>query len=289
MRVQPAGVEAELKDPAGLWEALLPKARLPLDVRARGRVPGRRHVHAPRPVLVPADARRARPPPRRWRAATRSSTSGSARTSARSTASPAPRSRSGRRTRARSRSSATSTRWDGRLHPMRSLGVVRDLGALRPRRRGGREVQVRDPHAGRAAAAEGRPARVPRRGAARERVGRLPARSTSGRDDEWLERARRVDPLRAPISIYEVHLGSWRRNPLDGQPPADLPRARRRARRLRRRPRLHARRADAGDGASVLRLVGLPGDRLLRADVALRHARRLPLLRRPAARSAASA
>src|SRR5207248_9933774 len=36
VRVQPAhdksaSVEAELKDPAGLWEALLPKARLPLD------------------------------------------------------------------------------------------------------------------------------------------------------------------------------------------------------------------------------------------------------------------
>src|SRR6266550_6883910 len=31
VRVQPAGVEATLKDPAGLWEALLPKARLPLD------------------------------------------------------------------------------------------------------------------------------------------------------------------------------------------------------------------------------------------------------------------
>src|SRR5438309_11098773 len=31
VRVQPAGVEATLKDPAGLWEALLPKAKLPLE------------------------------------------------------------------------------------------------------------------------------------------------------------------------------------------------------------------------------------------------------------------
>jgi 1,4-alpha-glucan branching enzyme len=30
VRVQPAGVSATLKDPAGLWEALLPKAKLPL-------------------------------------------------------------------------------------------------------------------------------------------------------------------------------------------------------------------------------------------------------------------
>ena len=31
VRVQPSGVEAELKDPAGLWEALLPEASLPLE------------------------------------------------------------------------------------------------------------------------------------------------------------------------------------------------------------------------------------------------------------------
>src|SRR5437764_4465951 len=31
VRVQPAGVEATLKDPAGLWEARLPKAKLPLE------------------------------------------------------------------------------------------------------------------------------------------------------------------------------------------------------------------------------------------------------------------
>src|ERR671925_2109160 len=30
VRVQPAGVEAELKDPGGLWEAFLPDADLPL-------------------------------------------------------------------------------------------------------------------------------------------------------------------------------------------------------------------------------------------------------------------
>ena len=66
------------------------------------------------------------------------------------------------------------------------------------------------------------------------------------------------------------------------QPQPHLRGARRRARRLRRRARLHPRRAAAGDGAPVLGLVGLPGQRLLRAHLALRHAGRLPPVRRPA-------
>jgi 1,4-alpha-glucan branching enzyme len=35
-------------------------------------------------------------------------------------------------------------------------------------------------------------------------------------DDEWLERRRAADPLGLPLSIYEIHLGSWRLNPLEG-------------------------------------------------------------------------
>src|SRR5205807_2766345 len=34
-------------------------------------------------------------------------------------------------------------------------------------------------------------------------------------DAEWLERRAASDPLREPVSIYEVHLGSWRRNPAE--------------------------------------------------------------------------
>jgi 1,4-alpha-glucan branching enzyme len=28
-------------------------------------------------------------------------------------------------------------------------------------------------------------------------------------DQEWLEKRRNSDPLKEPISVYEVHLGSW--------------------------------------------------------------------------------
>jgi 1,4-alpha-glucan branching enzyme len=34
-------------------------------------------------------------------------------------------------------------------------------------------------------------------------------------DDAWMEARRTRDPLTAPMSIYEVHLGSWRRDPDD--------------------------------------------------------------------------
>lgn len=35
-------------------------------------------------------------------------------------------------------------------------------------------------------------------------------------DDEWMASRHRYNDLRAPFSIYEVHLGSWRRKPEDG-------------------------------------------------------------------------
>ena len=35
-------------------------------------------------------------------------------------------------------------------------------------------------------------------------------------DQDWMDRRRRTDPLGQPISVYEVHLGSWMRVPEDG-------------------------------------------------------------------------
>ena len=73
------------------------------------------------------------------------------------------------------------------------------------------------------------------------------------------------------------------------RPPADVSRDRAAACRLRARSGLHARRVPAGDRASVLRLVGLPDDRLLRADGALRNAAGFHAPRRRPAPTAASA
>jgi 1,4-alpha-glucan branching enzyme len=38
-------------------------------------------------------------------------------------------------------------------------------------------------------------------------------------DSRWIESRAAYDPLRSPISIYEIHLGSWRRVPEDGNRP----------------------------------------------------------------------
>ena len=171
--------------------------------------------------------------------------------------------------------------WDGRLHPMRSLGAsgIWELfvpgvgeGAIYKfeiRTQDGRLRLKSDPLAFHT--------EVP------------PANASVVCEDKHVWRRRRLDraprrrPTRcaAPISIYEVHLGSWRRNPLEEN-----------------RPLTYRELADElADYVSDLgfthvellpvmehpfsRLVGLPGHRLLRADLPLRHARRLPRPRRP--------
>ena len=232
----------------------------PAPLPARGRVSRRRDVRARRPVLVPADARRARPPPRRARAGTRSCTRSSARTSARSTASPAPPSRCGRRTRARSASSATSTTGTaGSTRCARSAPTgIWELFV--PGRRGGLELQVRASAARTARiAAARRPARARDRAAAEDGVGRLHAAPRVGR--RGVARGARARRRRSAGRSRSTRCTSAR-----GARASRYARARRAARRLRPRPRLHARRAAAGDGAPVRRLVGLPGDELLRAD-----------------------
>ena len=105
--------------------------------------------------------------------------------------------------------------WDGRLNPMRSLGGSGVWELFVPgvepgsrykyelRERAGRLVLKADPVA---FAAERPPATASLTHDPRHVWG----------DADWLERRRARRPLDEPLSIYEVHLGSWRRNPLEG-------------------------------------------------------------------------
>ncbi len=95
----------------------------------------------------------------------------------------------------------------------------------------------------------------------------------------WRSAARRSGTS-APVSIYEVHLGSWRRKPEEGDRFLSYRELADELLDYVHRHGLHAHRADAGGGASLRGLVGLPGHRLLRADQPLWQPGRVPLLRR---------
>ncbi len=96
-------------------------------------------------------------------------------------------------------------------------------------------------------------------------------------DTDWMARRASRDPLRDPISVYEVHLGfmaprsEWRAW-LD-----ELPRYRSSTGRLLQRDGLHAHRTDADQRASVHRIMGLSDGGLLQRHQPLRYPRRLYL------------
>jgi len=105
--------------------------------------------------------------------------------------------------------------WDGRLHPMRSLGSTGIWEIFLPGVEEGAaykyeiltqsgEIRMKaDPFA----FATQHPPRTD------SMVFR--PRHTWG-DARWMERRRASSPYEEPVSIYEVHLGSWRRSALDG-------------------------------------------------------------------------
>ena len=88
--------------------------------------------------------------------------------------------------------------------------LVRRLGAVHPRGRRRLPLQVPDPRRRQRVARQGRPDGVRHRGAAGDRLGDLHLDLRVGR--RRLARAGGPRPSwhTAPMSIYEVHLGSWR-------------------------------------------------------------------------------
>ena len=165
-----------------------------------------------------------------------------------------------------------------------ALGGERRVGDRSRRRaaRSGLQVPDRVPPR-RLPDRQGRPARLLRRGAARHRLPRVvPRVRLGGRGMDGAapvgQRARRADlDLRSAPRLVAPR--TRRRRSLGYRALGDA------LAELRRDARLHARRADAGHRASVLRLLGLPDDRLLRADRPLRRAAGLHVPgRRPAPR-----
>jgi 1,4-alpha-glucan branching enzyme len=213
VRIQPAGVEAELKDPAGLWEALLPKAKLPLEYELEIAYPNGetytvRDPYAFLPTLGDLDLHlvgqgRHERLYERLGAHVRE-LDGVAGTAF---AVWAPNARAVAVV-------GDFNSWDGRLHPMRSLGSSGIWELFVPgiddgtkykfeiRSQDGRLKIKADPVA---FAAEVPPANASVVHRSRHEWS----------DGDWLAERAQLDVLRAPMSIYEVHLGSWRRNPLE--------------------------------------------------------------------------
>ena len=205
------------------------------------------------------DARRGRPLPDRRGPSSTSVGGPRRRTSACTTAWKARPSRCGPRTPVPLGWWATGTAGTAASDPMRPLGVsgvwelfVPGIGA------GARykfELETRDG----AAAPQGRPDGTTVRGAAGHGQRRDASPSTSGATATGCGAASRRDPLKDPLRVFEVHLGSWR-------PGLDYREAAHQLADYVGRPRLHARRAAPRRRAPLRRLVGLPGHRVLRAD-----------------------
>ncbi|MDP9418843.1 MAG: 1,4-alpha-glucan branching protein GlgB [Actinomycetota bacterium] len=108
--------------------------------------------------------------------------------------------------------------WDGRLHPMRALGASGVWELFVPGvERGTRykfEILTPAGHLRLKADPMAFSAEVPP-GTASVVV----ESDYRWGDADWLEQRRTTDPLHRPLSIYEVHLGSWRQVPEEGNRP----------------------------------------------------------------------
>jgi 1,4-alpha-glucan branching enzyme len=107
--------------------------------------------------------------------------------------------------------------WDGRLHAMRSLGSTGVwelfLPGVGPGTRYKYEILTQDHQVLLKADPYALATEVPPKTAS---VVFEPGHTWSPQDAEWLRVRQEEQPLEQPVSIYEVHLGSWRLNTLDG-------------------------------------------------------------------------
>ena len=243
-------------------------------VQPRHHLPGRAGLHRRRPVPAHADPRRARPPPH---------PGGQARAAVERPrrARPRPRRRprhvlhglgAERPRRARRR----RLQQLGRPGPRDALdGRQRHLGAVRAWSGRGHDLQVRDARAPRRVGRQGRSDGAVRGSASGDRLGRHGIRIR-------LERRRLDDHARLGTAAVRPDVGV-RAAPRVVATRSVLPRRGRAADRVRHRAGLHARRVHAARRAPVRRLLGLPGDRLLRSDEPLRAPRRAAPADRPPA------
>ena len=106
--------------------------------------------------------------------------------------------------------------WDGRLHPMRSMGSTGIWELFLPGVGAGAHYKYEILAPDGEIRLKADPVRVRDRGAAEDGVGRPRPAARAGATPTWLEARAQSKPLDGPMSIYEVHLGSWRLNPLEG-------------------------------------------------------------------------
>ncbi len=107
--------------------------------------------------------------------------------------------------------------WDGRLHAMRTLGAngiwELFLPGIEPGVRYKYEILTADHELRLKADPYAQETEMPPRTAS---VVSDPHHEWSAADAAWLARRRKQKPLERPMSIYEVHLGSWRLNTFEG-------------------------------------------------------------------------
>src|SRR5262245_51117641 len=217
VRVQPQGVEAELTDPDGLWEAMLPGAELPLAYELEVSYPDGstytlRDPYAFLPTLGELDihlALEGRHEQLYERLGAHVREIDGVVGTAFAVWAPNARAVS---------VVGEFNSWDGRLHPMRTLGSsgIWELFVpdVQPGTKYKYEIRTQEGRLRLKADPVAFATEVPPQTASV-----VFSSGHSWADDDWLARRHEQEPLREPMSIYEVHLGSWRRNPLEDNRP----------------------------------------------------------------------